>query len=165
MHHVYPIAGVYTTWADPCRAITRATPMRPRDGYALRTSAEHAPTALAAGRQSMWDHHTVAGLDVEIQAHAGQAILVLHGELDMATEAQLHDVAVAQLAVQGVAKLGLDLAGITFLDSTGVTALLDLRKQANDRGIDMEILAVSRRGGPHSGTRRSRRDIRHTDRP
>ena len=31
------------------------------------------------------------------------------------------------------------------LDSTGVTALLDLRKQANDRGIDMEILAVSRR--------------------
>ena len=63
----------------------------------------------------------------------------------MATEAQLHDVAVAQLAVQGVARLGLDLAGITFLDSTGVTALLDLRKRANDRGIDMQILAVSRR--------------------
>ena len=93
----------------------------------------------------MCDHHTVAGLDVEIQAHAGQTILVLHGELDMGTESQLHDVAVAQLAVQGVAKLGLDLAGITFLDSTGVTALLDLRKRANDRGIDMQILAVSRR--------------------
>ena len=93
----------------------------------------------------MCDHHIVAGLDVEIQAHAGQAILVLHGELDMGTESQLHDVAVAQLAVQGVAKLGLDLAGITFLDSTGVTALLDLRKRANDRGIDMQILAVSRR--------------------
>jgi anti-sigma B factor antagonist len=93
----------------------------------------------------MCDHHPVAGLDVEIQAHAGQAILVLHGDLDMATEAELHDVAMAQLAVQGLAKLGLDLADITFLDSTGVTALLDLRQQANDRGIDMEILAVSRR--------------------
>ena len=93
----------------------------------------------------MWDHHAVAGLNIEIQAHTEQAILVLHGELDMGTESQLHDVAVAQLAVQGVAKLGLDLAGITFLDSTGVTALLDLRKRANDRGIDMQILAVSRR--------------------
>ena len=92
----------------------------------------------------MCDHQAVAGLDVEIQAHAGQAILVLHGELDMATEAQLHDVAVAQLAGQGVAKLGLDLTDITFLDSTGVTALLDLRKRANDRGIDLQILAVSR---------------------
>jgi len=30
----------------------------------------------------MCGHHAVAGLDVEIQAHAGQAILVLHGDLD-----------------------------------------------------------------------------------
>ena len=93
----------------------------------------------------MCDHHAVAGLDVEIQARAGQAILVLHGELDMATEGQLHDVAATQLATQGVVRLGLDLADVTFLDSTGVTALLDLRRQADDRGIDVEILAVSRR--------------------
>jgi anti-sigma B factor antagonist len=118
--------------------------MRPRDSYPLSDEHTCQQRSLRAS-QPMCDHHAVAGLDVEIQAHAGQAILVLRGDLDMATEAQLHDIAVAQLAVQGLTKLELDLAGITFLDSTGVTALLDLRQQANDRAIDMEILAVSPR--------------------
>lgn len=87
----------------------------------------------------------MASLDVEIQSQPGQAILVLHGELDMATESRLRDVAMAQLEVSGLAKLGLDLADITFLDSCGVNVIVDLRNQANDRGIDMEILAVSQR--------------------
>ena len=84
-------------------------------------------------------------LDVEIQAQPGQTILVLHGELDMATESQLRDVAMAQLEVSGLAKLGLDLADITFLDSSGISVLVDLRNHANDRGIDLKILAVSPR--------------------
>jgi anti-anti-sigma factor len=82
---------------------------------------------------------------VEIQAQPGQAILVLQGELDMATKSQLRDVAMAQLGASGLAKLGLDLADITFLDSCGISVLVDLRNQANDRGIYMEILAVSQR--------------------
>ena len=87
----------------------------------------------------------MAPLDVEIQAQPGQAILVLHGELDMATESRLRDAAMAQLDVSGLAKLGLDLADITFLDSCGISVLVDLRNHANDRGIDLEILAVSQR--------------------
>jgi anti-anti-sigma factor len=93
----------------------------------------------------MWDNYVVAPLDVEIQPQPGQTILVLHGELDMATESQLRDVAMAQLGVSGLAKLGLDLADITFLDSSGISVLVDLRNHANDRGIDLEILAVSQR--------------------
>jgi anti-sigma B factor antagonist len=87
----------------------------------------------------------VVPLDVEIQAQPGQAILVLHGELDMATGSRLRDVAMAQLAVSGLAKLGLDLADVRFLDSSGISILVDLRKQATDRGIKMEILAMSQR--------------------
>jgi anti-anti-sigma factor len=93
----------------------------------------------------MWDNYVVAPLDVEIQPQPGQTILVLHGELDMATESQLRDVAMAQLGVSGLAKLGLDLADITFLDSSGISVLVDLRNHANDRGIDLKILAVSQR--------------------
>jgi anti-anti-sigma factor len=87
----------------------------------------------------------VADLDVEIQAHPGQAILVLHGELDLETKAQLQDEAIEQLGVPGLATLGLDLADITFLDSSGVSVLVELRNQAQERGIDVEIVAVSRR--------------------
>jgi anti-sigma B factor antagonist len=39
----------------------------------------------------------------------------------------------------------LDLADITFLDSSGVSVLVELRNQAQERGIDVEIVAVSRR--------------------
>jgi anti-anti-sigma factor len=85
----------------------------------------------------------VADLDVEIQAHPGQAILVLRGELDLATKSQLHDVAMAHLGVSGLATLGLDLADITFLDSSGISVLVEVRNQAQERGIAMEISAVS----------------------
>jgi anti-sigma B factor antagonist len=86
----------------------------------------------------------VADLDVEIQAHPGHALLVLHGELDLATKSQLHDVAMAQLSLSGLATLGLDLADISFLDSSGISVLVEFRNQAQERGIDMEIVSVSR---------------------
>jgi anti-anti-sigma factor len=87
----------------------------------------------------------MARLDVEIQTQAERVLLLLHGELDMATEAQLRDVATQQLNAHEPAKLQLDLADVTFLDSTGVSALVDLRKEATDRGVDIEIVAASRR--------------------
>jgi anti-sigma B factor antagonist len=93
----------------------------------------------------MRDHRAVADLDVQIQAHPGQAILVLHGELDLATKSRLHEVVMAQLGVSGLGTLGLDLTGITFLDSTGISVLVELRRQAQERGISTEIVAVSQR--------------------
>lgn len=86
----------------------------------------------------------MADLDVQIQAYPGQAMLVLHGELDLATKSRLHEVAMAQLDVSGLATLGLDLTDITFLDSSGVSVLVELRNQAQERGINLEIVAVSR---------------------
>jgi anti-sigma B factor antagonist len=97
----------------------------------------------AAEAVPIWHHCAVADLDVEIQAHPGDALLVLHGELDLATQSQLRDVAMAQLSVSGLATLGLDLGDITFLDSSGISVLVELRSQAQERGIDMDIVAVS----------------------
>lgn len=93
----------------------------------------------------MCDDHAMARLDVEIHTQPERAILLLHGELDMATEGQLREVAVAQLAQGDLSKLELDMADVTFLDSTGVSALVALRKDATERGIDMQIVAASHR--------------------
>ena len=49
----------------------------------------------------------------------------------------------AQLGVPGLATLGLDLTDMTFLDSSGVSVLVEVRSQAQERGINMEIVAVS----------------------
>lgn len=99
---------------------------------------------LAAVIARMWNSGVVAGLDVETQSHVDQAVLVLHGELDMETRFSLHEVAVEQLTAPGLTKLRMDLGDVTFLDSSGVSALVELRKEANDRGIEMEISSVSR---------------------
>jgi anti-sigma B factor antagonist len=117
------------------------TPVSRNDERRCDSSARQ----VAAGTIPIWDDCGVADLDVEIQAHPGQAILVLHGELDLETKAQLQDEAIEQLGVPGLATLGLDLADITFLDSSGVSVLVELRNQAQERGIDVEIVAVSRR--------------------
>lgn len=93
----------------------------------------------------MCEYRAMDRLDVEVETQAGQMLFVLHGELDLGNESQLHDVAMAQLAAHEPTTLRLDLADISFLDSSGINALLDIRKYASDRGIDMKIVAVSHR--------------------
>ena len=114
MHRVYPIVG-RTERGGPVPGHHSGPPQCVRvTATRSATSTAHAPAALRAS-YSMCGHHAVAGLDLEIQAHAGQAILVLHGDLDMATEAQLRDEAVAQLA-------GPRIAGDTAYESIRITA-------------------------------------------
>lgn len=93
----------------------------------------------------MCDYRAVDRLDVDVQTQDGQLLLVLHGELDVGNESQLHDMAMAQLTAHHPIKLQLDLADITFLDSSGINALLDIRKYATNHGIDVKIVAISRR--------------------
>src|ERR1700745_3289159 len=76
-----------------------------REAYPNKT-AETGARRGAADAGPIWHDGAVADLDVEIQARPGHAILVLHGELDLATKSQLHDVAMAQLSVSGLATLG-----------------------------------------------------------
>ena len=103
---------------------------------------------MLCGVAPMCDDHAVARLDIEtrkIQADAKQTIIVVRGDLDMGTDSQLRVAVRAELAAPGLTTLGLDLGEVTFLDSSGVTALLDIRKDANDRGIGLELVAVSQR--------------------
>lgn len=144
MHHLYPMvrhSQQNPRWSSRRPPRRRVTPVSRNDERRYDSSARQ----VAVGTIPIWDDCGVADLDVEIQAHPGQAILVLHGELDLETKAQLHDEAIEQLGVPGLATLGLDLADITFLDSSGVSVLVELRNQAQERGIDVEIVAVSRR--------------------
>lgn len=107
--------------------------------------APQTPPGRVLTLRAMCNDRAMDRLSVEVHAQAGEVLLVLHGELDLGTEAQLQTVAMAQLAAHNPTKLQLDLADITFLDSSGINALLDIRKHGSDRGIDVEIVAVSHR--------------------
>jgi anti-sigma B factor antagonist len=58
------------------------------------------------------------------------AVVMIDGELDMATSPELRDV-LADLALHGVARhLVIDLSGCTFVDSTGLGLLVAVQRSA-----------------------------------
>lgn len=70
-------------------------------------------------------------------------VLAIEGDIDLATAQHLVEAATPLLSQEGDRPLLLDLAGVTFLDSTGIGALLELRNQALVRERDTEIVAMS----------------------
>ena len=74
---------------------------------------------------------------------AGRDVLVVTGDVDLATA---HELVAAADVLAGSAAGGpvrLDLGGVTFLDSTGVSALLEIRRAAAAAGNDVVVVDQS----------------------
>ena len=73
-------------------------------------------------------------LTLDTQRHGAAAIVRVEGELDAYSAPSLEDLG-ANLLAEGTTEIVLDLAGTTFLDSSGLRAILTLhRRIENDRG-------------------------------
>jgi anti-anti-sigma factor len=64
-------------------------------------------------------------------------MLVLHGELDIATAPELEEL-LARLRHHGHA-VTIDLAEVTFIDSTGLTALMEAHRLAHSNGWSFSV--------------------------
>lgn len=73
----------------------------------------------------------------------GRYVMSLDGDLDIATAPVLADAVTRVIADAAVGQLLVDLAEVRFLDSSGVRALLQARKAAQERGV---AFMVSRPG-------------------
>jgi anti-anti-sigma factor len=65
--------------------------------------------------------------------------VAVSGEVDLATAPQLRQVCLAALAQQRPSALCLDLAGVSFLDCAGVSALVGVRIAAREAGCLMWV--------------------------
>jgi anti-sigma B factor antagonist len=74
-----------------------------------------------------------------------QATLRVRGELDLATAPVLQREAMAALALP-LSRLVVDFGGVTFLDSSGIAALIATRRAAIERDVTFTLVAVSRSG-------------------
>jgi anti-anti-sigma factor len=81
----------------------------------------------------------VTDLAVRFSAHGERCVLRLTGELDLETVPELREHAEAELAAGAFQTLSLDLSGLTFIDSSGLGLLVDLRRQASSAGISFEL--------------------------
>ena len=80
----------------------------------------------------------------ELQTDArGRDVLVVAGDIDLANAHDLVTTATPLLSRQQEHALVLDLAGVTFLDSTGIGALLEIRTLALAEGRRTEVVAMS----------------------
>ena len=62
----------------------------------------------------------------------------LIGDLDLANAPLVRDELIRMLE-EGVTRLSIDLSDLTFLDSTGIAALVVVRKHALDLGVDFDV--------------------------
>jgi anti-sigma B factor antagonist len=74
---------------------------------------------------------------LDVRPDAGRTTIVVAGEIDMVTAPEFQAGVVDQL---DGAKLVLDLRDVEFIDSSGVSALDALLKEADRRGADLSLL-------------------------
>jgi anti-sigma B factor antagonist len=82
-------------------------------------------------------------LDITLEEHASAHVLTLRGEVDLATAPALSDAIDAALATP-VALVVVDLRGLTFLPSAGLSALVEGHRKAQARGRGFVVVAKGR---------------------
>lgn len=70
----------------------------------------------------------------------GRPVLAVRGEVDLASA---HDLVLAATSADADGPLALDLSEVTFIDSTGVSALLAIWREAARVGRSVELIAIS----------------------
>jgi anti-anti-sigma factor len=81
-------------------------------------------------------------LGIESKVEDGVGRVRLRGELDLDGAASVTD-RVAALADQGASAVEVDAQGLTFLDSSGLRALLSAREQLENSGVAFRVTAAS----------------------
>jgi anti-anti-sigma factor len=81
----------------------------------------------------------VADLTVLTERRGDRVSVAVAGELDLATVGRLEEAVAGELAAGAVAELVVDLAEVTFLDSTGLGALLRIRQATQHAGGRLTI--------------------------
>ena len=74
---------------------------------------------------------------------AGHDLLIVSGDVDLATAPELVAAADACLGPGATRPLRLDLSAVTFIDSTGISALLEIRHAAARAGVEVVVVGQS----------------------
>jgi anti-sigma B factor antagonist len=76
----------------------------------------------------------------------GQVVIEVGGEVDMLTSPQLRSAVLDQFASgAGVELVVLDLDGVTFLGTSGLAVLIEVREAAHSAGIELRLACTARR--------------------
>ncbi len=72
-------------------------------------------------------------------------LLVLSGELDLASAPGLREIGLGIITNAGCQRMLIDMIDVSFIDSTGISALLTIRNAATEADLPMALLDPSAR--------------------
>jgi anti-sigma B factor antagonist len=75
----------------------------------------------------------------------GGAVVGVEGDLDLASVPRLSEALDEALGRVGVRRVSVDLSGVDFIDSSGLTSLIKARRRAGDAGVDFVLRSPSER--------------------
>ena len=75
----------------------------------------------------------------------GKVVLEVGGEVDMLTSPQLRGAVLEQFETEGVGTVVLVLDGVTFLGTSGLAVLIEVREAAQTAGVDLRLVCTARR--------------------
>jgi len=81
-------------------------------------------------------------IDLELLEQDGNCIIAVKGEVDLYSSPQLRE-AMLKAVVKTASVLGLDLAGVTYMDSSGVATLVEGLKATGERSKSFALLTPS----------------------
>ncbi len=90
-----------------------------------------------------WDRPRPEAFSITTARHGPHAVVALHGEFDIAAEDEV-SAELARVLDARPDSLAVDLRNLTFLDSTGLRALLGLRTACDELGCRLLLI----RGAP-----------------
>ncbi|TQM10250.1 STAS domain-containing protein [Pseudonocardia kunmingensis] len=77
---------------------------------------------------------------------ADQVVITVGGEVDMLTSPQLRSLVLDQFEPDaGVELVVLDLDGVTFLGTSGLAVLIEVREAAHAAGVELRLACTARR--------------------
>ncbi|HZQ87527.1 MAG TPA: STAS domain-containing protein [Acidimicrobiales bacterium] len=82
------------------------------------------------------------GIEVTKDRHGSAVVLAVSGEIDVHTTPQLREALLGEISNDSPTVV-LDLAGVTFIDSTGLSVLITALKRARSLGGDVRLRAPS----------------------
>ncbi|MDT7575076.1 MAG: anti-sigma factor antagonist [Pseudonocardiales bacterium] len=103
------------------------------------TSPNAAPPAAPRGDND--DQITIT-----VRADGPRSLIIVGGEVDMLTSPQLRATVLDQLSeTAGVQLVVLDLNAVTFLGTSGLAVLIEVREAAHMAGVELRLACTARR--------------------
>src|SRR3954453_5464048 len=86
-------------------------------------------------------------ITLAVHRDGSRVVIVVGGEVDMLTSPHLRALVLEHLAASaGVDLGGLHLAAVTFLGTSGLAVLIEVREAAHMAGVELRLACTARRG-------------------